>query len=97
MKRISLIGLGMLAVALGTAGCSSIPFIGKRKHPSNSGPDRVSSHVATDTERDFMDRWIAKRSGELVAQGQSPDAANEQAMAEFRQTFAATTIVSGQK
>lgn len=98
MKRTSMIGLGLLAVALCAGGCSHIPFIGKKKHkPDYNNPDKVTSHVARDVETDFMDRWIAKRSGELVAQGLSPEQANSQATSEFRQKFAVASIVSGSK
>lgn len=92
-----MIGLGLLAVALGVGACSHIPFIGKKKHKSNANPDAVSSHVARDVEKDFMERWVAKRSGELVAQGLSPDQANSQSASEFHQKFAVTTIVSASK
>lgn len=93
MKRFPLIGLGLMAAALAGGGCTHIPFFSKRKSYNN--PDKVSSHVATQVETDFMARWVAKRSGELVSQGVAPDAATAQAESEFRQKFASTTIVAG--
>ena len=89
MKRRSSLLLLLLA-ALFSGGCASfhIPFIGKKgtKPPVQLGP-RDSDQVATDTERDFMHRWVEKRAAELVAQGQASDAAHAQAQSEFAQRF----------
>lgn len=93
MKRFPLIGLSLVAAALAGGGCSHIPFFSKRKSYNN--PDKVSSHVATQVEIDFRDRWVSKRSGELVSQGLSPESATAQANSEFSQKFASMTIVSG--
>lgn len=96
MRRFFLISLAISAAALCGGGCSHIPFIGK-KHPKVDNPDKVNSRVASQTEQEFLTRWVAKRSSELVAQGLSPEAANAQATQEFREKFAATTVVSGVK
>jgi hypothetical protein len=88
MKRRSSLVLLLLTASL--CGCASfhIPFIGKKgtKPPVQLGP-KDSSQVATDTERDFMHRWVDKRAAELVAQGQASDAAHAQAQSEFAQRF----------
>ena len=38
-------------------------------------------------EKDFMRRWVDKRSADLAAQGKSPDVAHDQAVAEFKATY----------
>ncbi len=86
MNRSSVLALAALAAVLGCAGCSHIPFIGKKK------PEKQSRHIATDTEKEFEDRWMDKRASELVAQGQSPESARDQAQKEFYQKFPATFV-----
>jgi hypothetical protein len=53
----------------------------KKKNPS---APKESKTTATDVEKEFMGRWIDKRSADLVAQGLTPDAAHAQAVAEFK-------------
>jgi hypothetical protein len=59
------------------------------KKKSTAAP-KMSPNVAADVEKDFMHRWIDKRTAELVAQGNSQDAANAQAVAEFKATYTYT-------
>lgn len=60
------------------------------KKPSQK--PKESSTIATDTERDFRARWIERRTGELVAQGQNSMAAHDQAEAEFHSKFSYTHV-----
>ena len=82
MKR--LVPLTLAAVILAGPGCH---FFSKKK---KSDTPKESPHVATDVEKDFMHRWIDKRTGELVAQGTSPAAAQAQATAEFKTKYGYT-------
>jgi hypothetical protein len=88
MKRPPLIVAAAFAVLL-SAGCSHIPFIGK-KTPQDSS--KIGPRVATDSERDFKQRWVDKRASELISQGLAPDGARRQAIAEFDQKFSATHV-----
>lgn len=90
MKRFSLVGLAALAVVLGEGGCSHLPFLGQRHQ--NKKVETQSRHVAAATETEFKGRWVDKRTGELVAQGESQDGARSQAEREFFQKFPAVTI-----
>jgi hypothetical protein len=94
MKRPSSLALLFLAV-LFCGGCANfhIPFIGKRTTPPGPMGPKDTGAIATETEKDFRQRWIDKRAGELVAQGQPSDAAHAQALSEFDQRYAALTIV----
>jgi hypothetical protein len=67
------------ALAVFTAGCS---------HFKKSPP--VDNSLARQTDAEFKTRWLEKRTGELVAQGQKADAARAQAEAEFKERFAFT-------
>ena len=87
MKRLPFLGAAVLVLFL-SAGCSHIPFFGK-KSPNPSAP-KQSSKIATETEKEFEVRWVTKRSGELVSQGMTADAAQTQATAEFKERFSAT-------
>jgi hypothetical protein len=89
MKRSSLV-ITVLLAALPCAGCSHIPFIGKKKQTTTK--QKLNPRVATEVEKDFESRWVEKRSAELVSQGQPEDAARTQAVGEFKQKFAATSI-----
>jgi hypothetical protein len=89
MKRFSLLGLMMMTAALGCGGCSHIPFIGKKKNPTEP---KQSKYIATDVEKEFEARWTEKRSAELISQGQASDVAKTQAEKEFIQKFPATTL-----
>jgi hypothetical protein len=88
MKRPSLFVAAAFAVLL-SAGCSHIPFIGKKKAPD---PNKIGSHVGTDTEKEYKQRWVERRSSELVSQGLAPDGARTQATVEFNQKFSATHV-----
>ena len=93
MKRPTLIA-SLLLAALCCGGCSHIPFFGK-KRPNQAIPrkPKQSKYISTSVEREFQDRWVDKRTGELVSQGQTASAARDQALREFQQKFSATTIV----
>ncbi len=56
----------------------------KKKNPS---APKESKTLASDDEKDFMQRWIDKRANDLVAQGLAAKAAHDQAVAEFKATF----------
>lgn len=72
--------LALLAtLAVFSAGCSHF----KKSPPSDNSP-------ASQTDADFKVRWLEKRTGELVAQGQKAEAARAQAEAEFKERFAFT-------
>lgn len=98
MKRIALVCTVMAGIAAGTAGCSHIPFFGTRnKSPKG---DKTSKYVATDTEKEFMARWVDRRSAELISQGQSAESAQAQAQKEFYDKFPSTVLAQqagGQK
>jgi hypothetical protein len=79
MKR--LVTLTLAALLLSNSACH---LFSKKKKPA--GP-KESTTVATDVEKDFMHRWIEKRSSELVSQGKSPSDAQAQATAEFKAKF----------
>jgi hypothetical protein len=79
MKRLAPILLA--AVLLAGSGCH---LFSKKKAPATPKP---SPMVATDVEKDFMHRWIEKRTAELVAQGSSPVTAQVQATAEFKSKY----------
>lgn len=71
----------VLAALLG-AGCSVL---------KKSSTPRESSALAAETDQILMQRWLDKRSAELVAQGQSAEAAKAQAMTEFRERYGYTS------
>lgn len=43
--------------------------------------------IASDVEAGFKERWMEKRTAELVAQGQRIDIARQQALDEFRARY----------
>jgi hypothetical protein len=43
--------------------------------------------ITTQVEQSFKQRWIERRSSELVGQGRSADEAMSQAVSEFRQRY----------
>ncbi len=51
---------------------------------------KADPNVARDVEKDFMHRWIEKRTFDLVSQGKSAGAAHDQAVAEFKVQFGYT-------
>jgi hypothetical protein len=74
--------LACLAVfVLLTAGCL---------HSKKPAASKDNTSLTGETEQTFMQRWIDKRAAELVAQGQTTDAARTQATAEFRERFGYT-------
>ena len=93
MKRPSFLAVLLLA-ALFSGGCAHfhVPFFGKKTTPPGPMGPKDTGQVATETEKDFRTRWVDKRSAELISQGQSPDAANAQALAEFKQKYASLKV-----
>ena len=89
MKRLPRLLLACSALAL-AAGCSHLPFIGKKTSYDDTPKSQRSKTLATDTEKEFKQRWTDKRVSELVGQGMSPDSAKAQAAAEFRQKYSVT-------
>jgi len=89
MKRLPRLLLALSALAL-AAGCSHIPFIGKKKAPDDPSKPKQTKALATDTEKEFKQRWVDKRVSELVGQGMSPESAHTQASSEFRQKYSVT-------
>lgn len=69
----------LVVFAAGSAGCSLF-----RK----SDRAKESSTIARDVEETFRQRWLEKRTVEIVAQGTPADAARVQADKEFREQFA---------
>ena len=53
---------------------------------------KASSHLATDVEVEFKQRWVDKRVNELVGQGMSPNSARAQAEGEFRDKYSVTNV-----
>ena len=82
MKR--LVMLTLLAALLANTSCH---MFSKKKNPP---APKDSPNVATDVEKDFMRRWIDKRTFELVSQGKPAAAAHDQAVAEFKVQFGYT-------
>jgi hypothetical protein len=81
MKRFVLIAL--TAALLANTSCH---LFSKKKAPA----PKASPNVATDVEKDFMKRWLDKRTFELVSQGKSAAAAHAQALAEFKAAYGYT-------
>jgi hypothetical protein len=82
MKR--LVTLTLAAALLSNSACH---MFSKKKNPA---APKESPTVATDVEKDFMHRWLEKRTYELVSQGKSPADAQAQAAAEFKAKFTYT-------
>ncbi len=79
MKRF--VPFVLIVVMLSSSGCH---MFSKRKNPA---APKESKTLASDDEKDFMQRWIDKRTNDLVAQGVAAKAARDQAVAEFKATF----------
>ena len=77
MKLSALICLTLLIVNA-VAGCA---LFGKTAKP------KANSAIAAETEEGFMQRWVSRRSAELVAQGLSAEDARAQAASEFRERY----------
>lgn len=89
MKRLVLITLA--AAVLSNSACH---MFSSKKNPA---APKESKTVASDTEKDFMRRWLDKRTGELVAQGTPAAAAHDQAVAEFKATYPYTSVAGKAK
>lgn len=76
MKRVFLSLLAMTALL--SSGCL---FSRKSRQPKETGA------IATDVEREFKQRWLARRVSELSTQGVTGPAAQQQAEQEFVQKF----------
>jgi hypothetical protein len=85
MKR--LVPLALAAALLANSGCH---IFSKNKNPV---APKESKNLATDTEKDFMLRWIDKRTGELEAKGMGVDAAHAQAVVDYKTSFSYTKTV----
>ncbi|MFY9923054.1 MAG: hypothetical protein WCA95_05520 [Opitutaceae bacterium] len=82
------------AVAAAVLSSSSCHMFSSKKNPV---APKESMHAATDVEKDFMHRWIDKRTNELVTQGLAASAARDQAVAEFKSTFSYINTVNQAK
>jgi hypothetical protein len=89
MKR--LVPFALAAVLLTGSACH---MFSSKKNPA---APKESKTVAADVEKDFMHRWIDKRTADLVAQGRSQDAARAQAVSEFKTTYAYTKAAAQAK
>jgi hypothetical protein len=63
----------------------------------NPAAPKQSDTVAADDERDFMNRWLDKRTADLVAAGSPTVAARTQAVAEFKAKYAYLDIAKQAK
>lgn len=80
MKSLLLTGLALIAVNL-FSGC----IFSKKSAKPKENPA-----MAAELEESFKVRWVEKRSAELVAQGQTPEAARTAATEEFRVKYGYT-------
>jgi hypothetical protein len=85
MKR--LVPFALAAALFADSGCH---IFSKKKNPV---APKESKSLASDTEKDFMHRWIDKRSSDLMAKGMSADAAHAQAVSDYKASFAYTRTV----
>jgi hypothetical protein len=81
MKRLA--PIACLALLLAGTGC----HLFSKKEPATP---KEKPDIASQVEADFMQRWIDKRTGELVASGSTPAAAHDRAVAEFRTQYSYT-------
>ena len=79
MTRRLLLTLLATAAVLST-GCSLF----------TKSPPKPKYGLAGEVEADFKLRWVDKRTAELVAQGQTADAARATASAEFKERYGYT-------
>jgi hypothetical protein len=89
MKR--LVPIALAAALLAACGCH---MFSSKKNPA---APKESKTVAADVEKEFMQRWIDKRTADLVAQGKDQPVARAQAVAEFKVTFAYTASAASAK
>ncbi|PTX91439.1 hypothetical protein [Opitutus sp. ER46] len=74
--------LCLLTIAvLSSTGCMFFRKSSKGKKP------KENAAIATQTELEFRDRWIARRVSDLAAQGVTGAAAEQQARQEFHEKF----------
>jgi hypothetical protein len=85
MKRFVLLPLA--ALVLTATGCHIFTWKKKAATP------KPSTAYATEVEKDFMHRWIEKRTADLVAQGRGAAEARDQAVADYRRTYSYTRTV----
>ena len=85
MKR--LVPFALAAVLFADTGCH---IFSTKKNPV---APKESKSVATDVEKDFMHRWIDKRSEELMSKGVGADVAHQQAVAEYKAAYSYTRTV----
>jgi hypothetical protein len=90
MKRLA--AFAIAAVVL--FACPACHMFSSKKNPA---APKESKTVAIDVEKDFMHRWIDKRTSELEALGKSPDQAHSQAVVEFKATYSYTTVAAQAK
>ena len=83
MKR--LVPFALAAALFADSGCH---IFSKNKNPV---APKESKNLATDTEKDFMHRWIDKRTSDLMAKGVGADAAHAQAVSDYKAAYAYTT------
>jgi uncharacterized protein YcgI (DUF1989 family) len=76
MSKRFLTFFAALCLLVGSTACSHFKSSKPKKPVESKTP-------AAELEADYKVRWIAKRSSELVTQGQSPEAAKDQATREF--------------
>ena len=86
MKR--LVPFALAAVLLCGSACH---MFSSKKNPA---AQKESKTVATDVEKDFMHRWIDKRTADLVASGTAPADARAQAVAEFKVNYSYTKVAA---
>jgi hypothetical protein len=89
MKR--LVPLALAAVLLTESACH---MFSSKKNPA---APKESKTVAVDVEKDFMHRWIDKRTADLVAAGSSPTDARAQAVAEYKSNYSYTSTATQAK
>jgi hypothetical protein len=80
MKRLVPVALALALLA--NVGCH---MFSKSKNPA---APKESGTVAADDERDFMNRWLDKRTADLIASGTPTWSARGQAVAEFKAKYA---------
>ena len=80
MKRLVPVALAFALLA--NLGCH---MFSKSKNPA---APKESGTVAADDERDFMNRWLDKRTADLVTAGTPTVTARAQAVAEFKAKYA---------
>jgi len=73
---------------------SACHMFSSKKNPS---APKESKTVAVDVEKDFMHRWIDKRTADLIATGMTPDGARAQAVAEYKVTYSYTVTAAQAK